>query len=429
MTDFPNRHAVEEYLAQQAEGGVIVELGAGYGHGAVALVNGTRAGRNLPVYCVDPYEPCADELGGRYGPETMDEFRATLEARGFSERVQLIQRPALAAARDWDKPVALLWIDISQLLPETRMLLNAWEPHVVQGGLLAVTGLDHGKLRRQALIDELESRGWTRELAEQSKVAVLRKTTVSRAVFYICSETDGMRYIREAACSARSVKQHLGLPCFLFLEGSSMPKNDIAAFDDIYTLPGQRGPFWYLDNARYFVEAVNKLLDYRQLLYLDADTHVCCPCAEIFQPLERFDMLFGLSAQRDAIESALGTPASFTTRQIGVNPFRNTPQVRAFLAHWLALYEAHYRVYDDNDEAPMRDALYSYDDIRVGLLPPEYCLRFDFGAWIVGMVRILHGRRGGVSIDREPLDRVAEEINSTTRMRIWNHGLLGCENV
>lgn len=422
--NFENRHQVEEYLAQQAEGGVIVELGGGYGNGAVAMVNGTRCGRNLPIYVIDPYEPYRDQLGGEYGPQTHQEFHANLESRGYGERVQHVEQDAWQAGARWDKPVALLWLDLSMPYEDLWAILSAWESHVVEGGVLGITGLEYSQLGTQALMEELIKRGWRRELDEQRFVAVLRKMTANRAIFYICSETDGMRYIREAACSARSVKRHLGLPCFLFLEGSSMPKNDIAAFDNVYTLPGQRGPFWYLDNARYFVQAAAKLLDYQQLLYLDVDTLVCCPCMDIFQPLDRFDMLFGLSAQRDAIESALGVPASFTTRQIGVNPFRNTPQVRAFLAHWLALYEEHWRVYDNNDEAPMRDALYSFDGIQVGLLPPEYCLRFDFGAWVVGMVRILHGRRGGVSIDREPLERVAEEINSTTRMRIWNHGLL-----
>lgn len=423
MTEFANRHQIEEYLAERAEGGVIVELGGGYGHGAVALVDGTRAGRNLPVYVIDPYETCQDELGGQYGPETETDLWANLEAHGYRDKVTLVRRSALDAATEWNKPIALLWFDVSVLLDQMRAMVNAWEPHVVEGGLLAVAGLDHAKLQRAQLIDELKRRGWTHELVEQNKVAVLRKTTQSRACFWICDNSDGGRYVREAARSADSARQYLALPCHLFLQGQI--DQDVSIFDMVYSLPAPRGPFWYLDNCRYFNQAVVQLSDYRQLLYLDVDTHVCCPCLDIFQPLEKFDMLFGLSAQRDAIESALGTPASFTTRQIGVNPFNNSARVRDFLAYWLALYEEHWRIYDNNDEAPMRDALYSCPDIRVALLPPEYCLRFDFGAWVVGKVRILHGRRGGVSIDRAPLSHVATEINSTTKMRIWNHGLLG----
>jgi hypothetical protein len=87
------------------------------------------------------------------------------------------------------------------------------------------------------------------------------------------------------------------------------------------------------------------------------------------------------------------------------------------------LYEKHWRIYDNNDEAPMRDALYTYPDLRHAPLAPEYGLRFDFGAWVNGRVRILHGREGGISIDRKPLDVTAAEINSDTRMRHWHHGL------
>ena len=55
-------------------------------------------------------------------------------------------------------------------------------------------------------------------------------------------------------------------------------------------------------------------------------------------------------------------------------------------------------------------------------LAPEYCLRFDFGAWVNGRVRVLHGRVGGRS--QPDLKDVADEINQHTRMRLWDHGLL-----
>jgi hypothetical protein len=61
--------------------------------------------------------------------------------------------------------------------------------------------------------------------------------------------------------------------------------------------------------------------------------------------------------------------------------------------------------------------------VRWLTLPPEYNLRFDFGAWVVGQVRILHGRIGGISTDRVDPQAVCDEINQHRKMRVWNHGL------
>jgi hypothetical protein len=141
--------------------------------------------------------------------------------------------------------------------------------------------------------------------------------------------------------------------------------------------------------------------------------------------LDNYDLAVGHSASRDATDSALGTPASFPTFQVGVMLFNNNPTVRALFADWLDYYERYWRIYENNDEAALRDALWACrgSGVRWMCLAPEYCLRFDFGAWVNGRVRILHGRVGGISTDRVPLDAVAAEINSDTRMRHWHHGL------
>lgn len=249
-----------------------------------------------------------------------------------------------------------------------------------------------------------------------------------RAVFYIASQDDDRRFIREATCSADSVRQVLGLPTILFVEGGRGKEQ--GQFTEVRALPPREEDLWYLDATRYFNIAVNELADYDQLLYLDVDTHICWPCMDLFDLLERYDMALGQSPQRDAIESVTGTPDCFTTLQIGVNVFRNDDKMRAFFADWLVRYEANAYDYDNNDQASLRDALWeNTHGIRWMALPPEYCLRFDFGCWVVGKVRILHGRIGGVSVDRRPLKGICDSINSTHLMRIWLHGkLLGQED-
>jgi hypothetical protein len=419
---YANRHEVEEYMAELANRGCIVELGGGYGRGAQALAHGTRRGANLPIYIVDPYEEYKDLLGGEYGPSTFAEFEKNTEG------LDVIHVPLRAedAAKTWSEPVGFLWIDLTMNYERLRAIFNAWKPHLAAGSYIGITGFEYGNLGTRLLAKDIHGLGYDPVLVDQNKVACFHKTKNSRAVFYIVSGDDDGRYVREAQRSAKSVKEHLKLPTHLFLSGKV--KDDLSIFTHVHTLPSRSAKFWYLDSTRFFVQAVKELAEYDQLLYLDVDTYICCPCLDLFQVLDQYDLAMGQSPQRDAIASMVGAPPAFTTMSIGVNAFRNTQRVRDFLAGWLARYEKHADFYDDNDQAPLRDELYENALIRWLTLPPEYNLRFDFGAWVVGQVRILHGRIGGISTDRVDPQAVCDEINSHRRMRVWNHGLLKGDN-
>lgn len=250
---------------------------------------------------------------------------------------------------------------------------------------------------------------------------------MKRAVFYIASSDDNGRFIQEAVHSASSVKEQLGLPCFLFLSGGE-GEEDVQIFDRIYELPDQKGPYWYLDSTRFFVAAVESMPEIEQLLYLDTDTYIAWPCMNIFDLLDQYEYAVGHSPQRDCCASSLNPPPpeSFCTLEIGVNVFRNTGKVRKFLRQeWLGRYEAAPHVYDNNDNGALRDALWLNTlGLKWVTLAPEWCLRFDFGAWVQGRVRILHGRNGGISTNVVPLTPIANEINSTYRMRMWRWGHL-----
>jgi hypothetical protein len=415
---YANRHQVQEKLAELAKVGCIVELGGGIGHGAIALAHGTERGANLPIYVIDPYLEYCDLLGGQYGPETQLEFEKNTQGLGVTH----VPLSAEDAAKTWHEPVGFLWIDLTMNYERLRAIFNAWRPHLAPGSYIGVTGYEYGNLGTRKLAKDIQGLGYEPVLLDQNKVACFHKTGNSRAVFYIVSNDDDGRYVREAQRSAKSVKEHLQLPTHLFLSGST--KEGLSAFTHVHPLPGRKAKFWYLDSTRFFVQAVKELSQYDQLLYLDVDTYICCPCLDLFRVLDQFDLAMGQSPQRDAIASVVGAPPAFTTMSIGVNVFRNTGRVKAFLDDWLDRYEKHVDFYDDNDQAPLRDALYENSMVRWLTLPPEYNLRFDFGAWVVGQVRILHGRIGGISTDKVDPQAVCDEINSHRKMRVWNHGLL-----
>lgn len=411
---YANRHQVEEYMATLVKAGCVVELGGGYGRGAQALAAGTK----LPIYVIDPYIEYKDLLGGEYGPETQVEFEKNTAG------LDIIHVPLSAedAAKTWCEPVGFLWIDLTMNYERLSDIFNAWKPHLTADSYIGITGYEYGNLGTGALAKDIQKLGYEPILLDQNKVACFHKSSNNRAVFYIVSNDDDSRYVREAKRSAGSVKERLRLPIHLFLSGDT--KENLSDFDYVHRLPKRSAKFWYLDSTRFFVQAVQELRGYDQLLYLDVDTYICCPCLDLFQVLDQFDLAMGQSPQRDAIASAIGTPPAFTTMSIGVIAFRNNERVRLFLDDWLDRYEKNADRYDDNDQASLRDALYENAMIRWLTLPPEYNLRFDFGAWVVGQVRILHGRIGGVSTDRVDPQAVCDEINRHRKMRVWSHGLL-----
>lgn len=401
-----NRHDVQARMASMSEG-PIYEIGGGRGHGSQAM----RGATDLPITVVDPYIEYKDLLGGEYGPETLAEFLANTDGLD----VELVREDARTA--ELPERIGLLWVDLTMAYEPLYEVVARWAP---LADIVGVTGLEYDNLGTKPLMKDLMALGFERILEDQALVAAFKRTVKKRAAFWICSADDGGRYVREAALSARSVEEQLGIDRHLFLFGQT--EEDTAAFTVVHAGLWRESRFWYLDSTRAFCSAARELREYDQLLYLDTDTHVCCPCHDLFHLLDQYDMALGQSPQRDAIPSAVGAPPAFTTLSIGVNTFRNTKEVRCFLSGWHSRYVRDQDLYDNNDQAPLRDCLYLDGEIRWVTLPPEYALRFDFGAWAVGKVRILHGRVDGISTDKRPLDEVCERINASRKMRLWSHG-------
>lgn len=420
MTD---RHDTETRLAELADGGVIVEVGCGVGNGLRALWGGTQHGRLLPIYAIDPYADYTDGLGAHYGPDSERQMKVTV-ASLLGEKIFQVRQGGVEAAESWGLPVALCWLDLSMPADKLIDMVMAWHPHIVPGGYLAITGLSYAQLGTAAAADYLASTGdYDRAMTDQGEVAVFqRREAGRRGVFYIVGGDDKEKYARQANKSAGSVKRWMPgrangrMETFLYAAGGC--DLDLPNIDHVYTLPHRTSALWYLDSTRYFNQVVNERTDYAELLYLDTDTWVCSDCMDLWATLSHFDIAVGQAAGRDATPSAYGVPPAFTTPSIGVTLFNNNERVRAMMGEWLDNFECYQTIYGDYDEAALRDTLYfNRQGLRVYTLPPEYTARVGFGGWYFGKVRILHAQ-----LDNLP--EIAEEINSTTAMRIWRYGWL-----
>ena len=114
-------------LAKRCEGrGVIVEIGSWKGKSTICLGLGSRAGKGVRIFAVDPH---ADY---RFG-----DFKANVERAGIAELVTPIASLSQPAADDFHEPIELLFVDGSHEEALVREDFEKWVPKVVDGGWVA----------------------------------------------------------------------------------------------------------------------------------------------------------------------------------------------------------------------------------------------------------------------------------------------------
>ncbi len=130
-------------LAQLNPGkGVIVEIGSWKGKSTIWLALGSMAVGGEKVYAVDPHTPLLEE---GYAVDTGAEFRKNIEEAGVSGHVIPLVKTSEEAAQGWDKPVKLLWIDGDHRYEYVKRDFLLWEPHVIEGGIVAM----HDTIRKK----------------------------------------------------------------------------------------------------------------------------------------------------------------------------------------------------------------------------------------------------------------------------------------
>jgi predicted O-methyltransferase YrrM len=114
-------------LARACRGdGVIVEIGSWKGKSTVCLGLGSRAGKSIPIYAVDPH---ADY---RFG-----DFKTNLERAGIADLVRPVASLSQEAADGFDEPIELLFVDGSHEYDLVLEDFEKWVPKVVDGGWIA----------------------------------------------------------------------------------------------------------------------------------------------------------------------------------------------------------------------------------------------------------------------------------------------------
>ena len=123
-------------LAAEADAsGVIVEIGSWHGRSTIWLAAGALAGRGARVIAIDPH--VGTELRDP-GASTEATLRANLDRAGLSHHVEVVAETSERAVTDWSRPISLLWIDGDHRLDGVSRDLEVWEPHLRDGGTVAL---------------------------------------------------------------------------------------------------------------------------------------------------------------------------------------------------------------------------------------------------------------------------------------------------
>jgi hypothetical protein len=103
--------------------GEIVEIGTNVGKTAIALAYGQKVKNGKPVYSIDIYEH--PDIG------------KNLEKAGVADYVNRIVLPSHKMAKQWEKPIEMLWIDGDHSYRGVCSDIRNWAHFVVPGGIVA----------------------------------------------------------------------------------------------------------------------------------------------------------------------------------------------------------------------------------------------------------------------------------------------------
>lgn len=134
-------HSEGKYLYSIAKDGpgegAIVEIGSFKGKSTIWLAAGSGAGKREKVYTIDPHDGGPD-LRERGDFWTLPELIQNLRKAKLLGGVVPLVATSEEMAREWDRPVRFLWIDGAHSYEMVTLDYAVWEPHLIEGGVVAV---------------------------------------------------------------------------------------------------------------------------------------------------------------------------------------------------------------------------------------------------------------------------------------------------
>lgn len=185
--------ALHDMALSVAECGPVMEIGSYCGKSTVYLGSACKA-RNALLFALDHHRGSEENQPGwehhdtdlwdhdANAMDTMPFFRDTIRRAGLEDTVVALVTRSRLAARHWNIPLSMLFIDGGHALEMAMIDYRGFSPHVMQGGILAIHDIfadpkDGGQAPYEIYRLALAS-GLYEELAMVKSLGLLRRVLV-----------------------------------------------------------------------------------------------------------------------------------------------------------------------------------------------------------------------------------------------------------
>lgn len=208
--------------------GAIVEIGSWKGKSTIALALGAAKVHQEKIYAIDPHKILPEE---KYFEDTEAEFYANIKEVGMDGQVTALIMTSQEAARGWNKPIRLLWIDGDHRYESAKLDFTLWEPHVVEGGILAMHDTIRKKGPKRVLWEYVFRSGRFQEIAIVDNITAFRKVqraslparlrnyaTLGLRAIYLAARKSGVPHSKELGRKLlRQLTTQTWLPAFFLV--------------------------------------------------------------------------------------------------------------------------------------------------------------------------------------------------------------------
>lgn len=125
-------------LAKRCTGkGVIVEIGSWKGDSTICLAKGSKAGKKVKIYAIDPHTGSSEHKKNSENIWTFEEFMKNIHNSNVEDIIIPLVKTSEEAAKDFNEPIELIFIDGAHEYKMVKLDFDLWYPKVIDGGIMA----------------------------------------------------------------------------------------------------------------------------------------------------------------------------------------------------------------------------------------------------------------------------------------------------
>jgi len=125
-------------LAKNCTGkGVIVEIGSWKGKSTIWLGKGSKRANKVKIYAIDPHIGSSEHKKAYGKIWTFEEFKKNIKNANVDDIIIPIVKTSEEAAKNFDEPVELIFIDGAHEYDLVKLDFELWFPKVIDGGIMA----------------------------------------------------------------------------------------------------------------------------------------------------------------------------------------------------------------------------------------------------------------------------------------------------